>query len=374
MVIDSLIKHIEEWAPPGVAWDRDNTGLLAGSRKDEIKNVFICLELNGQALKEAVRKNCNFIFTHHPFIFNPLKNLDFDKNPKALIIKKLIEKNISLYSAHTNLDYTKEGVSFALADKLKLTGVEFLKPLNQNQFKLVVFVPGNNIDKVSEAVYNSGGGRIGEYKNCSFRSKGEGTFFGSEKTNPAAGRKNNYETVDEIRIEFIVDSWNINKTVDAMIKAHPYEEPAFDIYPLKNENRNYGEGVTGFLKTKMPEKEFIRFVCKSLGAEGLRHTELRGKTISKVALCGGAGSDLLNTAVSSGADAFITADIKYHTFLEAGGKILLIDAGHYETEIHSLSVVKKKIEKFFSSEKEKIKVNLFSGSTNNIKFYKQKEY
>ncbi len=374
MVIDKLIKHIEEWAPPGVAWDKDNVGLLVGSGGNGIKNIFLCLELNERALKEAIKKNCNFIFTHHPFIFNPIKKLNTQKDSKAALIELLIKNNITLYSAHTNLDYSKEGVSFQLAYALKLENVKFLNNFESNQFKVVVFVPEQNLSEVSEAIFNSGGGIIGEYNNCSYRVQGKGTFKGSDNSSPVIGRKNVFEKVDEIRLEVTVNSWSLNKVINAMLKAHPYEEPAYDIYPLKNVNKNFGEGAIGTLKKEMGEDEFIKFACSSLKADGVRFSRGINKKINRVAVCGGAGPDLINKAISAGADAFITADIKYHSFQDAENKILLIDAGHYETEIHSLNAVKKKIEACFSAEKEKIKVNIYSGSTNPVKFYKQKEY
>lgn len=374
MVIDKLIKNIEEWAPPGAAWDRDNVGLLVGSGENEIKNVFLCLELNEQALKEAVKKNCNFIFTHHPFIFNPIKKLDFQKDSKAALIEKLIKNNISLYAAHTNFDFSYGGVSFQLAEALNLQNVKFLNKFEANQFKLVVFVPEKNAAEVSQAVFNAGGGIIGQYSECSFRLNGKGTFKGSLKSSPAVGKKNVSEKIDETRLEFTINSWNLSKAINALLRVHPYEEPAYDVYPLKNSNVNFGEGTIGTLKKEMSEDEFIRFTCKSLNLPGIRYTKGNRKKIYTVALCGGAGSDLINKAISSGADAFITADIKYHAFLDAENKILLIDAGHYETEIGSLNAVKERFENFFAAGKEKIKVNIFSGSTNPVKFYKHKEH
>ena len=373
MVIDKLIRHIEEWAPPGVAWDRDNVGLLVGSGANEIRNVFLCLELNDEALKEALRKNCNFIFTHHPLIFNPIKKLNFQNNSQAVLIQKLIKNDISLYSAHTNLDFVNDGVSFRLAETLKLNNINFLKKFDSNQFKLIVFVPQSNMAEVSEAVFNAGGGIIGQYNDCSFRINGQGTFRGSAESNPAIGKKNVFENVDEARLEFTVNAWNLDKAINAMLKVHPYEEPAYDIYELKNRSTNFGEGAIGLLKKEMKEDDFIKFVTKSLNAEGIRFSKGKKKLISKVAVCGGSGADLMKAAIAAGADAFITADIKYHSFQDAENRILLIDAGHYETEIHSLDTVKEKFEKYFSAEKERIKVNLFTGSTNPIRFYKQKE-
>ncbi len=370
MTAGDLIKYLEDWAPPGAAWERDNVGLQIGSRRQKLKNIMLCLELDDDVLKEALQKKCNFIFTHHPLIFTPLKRLDTEKDPNAILIEKIIKNNITIYSAHTNLDFTKDGVSFELAKALKLKKISFLKNEESNQFKVVVFVPHESLDKLAKSVFNAGGGIIGEYENCSFRSSGEGTFKGSEKSSPSVGKKERFEKVNEVRLEFIVDLWKLDKVIDALIEAHPYEEPAYDIYPLKNKNVNYGSGAIGLLEKEIDEKEFLRYVGKSLKAKGLKYCEGKGSPIRKVAVCGGAGSDLLVEAISNGADAFVTSDVKYHTYHYAQRKILLIDAGHYETEIISLNMVKQKLNNFFSN-KEKIKVFKYSGITNPVKFLKQ---
>lgn len=368
MNVGELIKQIEDWAPPGAAWEKDNVGLQVGSRGDKLKNILLCLELDEEVLKEAIKKKCNLIFTHHPLIFNPIKNLDFEKSKQAKLIQHLIKQNISLYSAHTNLDFTRDGVSFELAKSLKLKNVTFLEHEEANQFKIVIFVPAANVEELSEALFSAGGGVIGNYEKCSFRISGEGTFKGNEDSNPVVGKKGNTEKVEELRLELIVDSWNLGKIINAIKKYHPYEEPAYDIYPLKNKNTNFGAGAIGELEKELSEKEFLNFVSKSLKIGRLKYCNGSGKKIKKVAVCGGSGSELLSRAINSGADAFITADIKYHAYHDAEGKILLIDAGHYETEIGSLNIVKKRIEKILSG-KDYIKVFKFSGSTNPVKFY-----
>lgn len=370
MTVYDLIKHIEDWAPPGAAWKKDNVGLQIGDGGSKVTNVLLALEVNLKVLQEAVKKNCNFIFTHHPFLFKPLKRLDFRNDAKAQIIKEAAANNITIFSAHTNLDFTAEGVSFELAKKLKLKNIEFLLNQESNQYKLIVFVPHNSLQKVSDAVFNAGAGIIGEYGKCSYRTEGEGTFEGSGNTNPAVGKKENFETVKEVRLEVLVDSWKINKVINEMISAHPYEEPAYDIYPLANRNVNYGMGTIGELENSLSKKDFLEHVIKSLNAKNLRYTNGKKNSIKRVAVCGGSGSELVNTAISLNADAFVTADIKYHTFQDAENKILLIDAGHYETEIHSLNVVKRKIEKLIKERSNNIKVYNYAGNTNPVNFYK----
>lgn len=372
MIVSELTKYLEDWAPPGAAWDKDNIGLQVGSDSGKIKNILLALELNYEVLDEALKKNCNLIFTHHPLIFNPLKKIDTQKDSKAQLISQLIKNDITLYSAHTNLDFTKDGVSFELARVLKLKKVKFLKHEESNQYKIVVFVPEENLENLSKSIFDAGGGIIGEYENCSFQLKGEGTFKGSEKSNPTIGKKENFEKVNEVRLEVLVDNWKLNKVISAIIKNHPYEEPAYDVYPLKNKNINYGAGAVGELENEMGLKEFLQHVQKSLKLTNFRYVKGKANRIKKVAVCGGSGSDLLPNAIDANADAFITADIKYHTFQDAENKILFIDAGHYETEIFALNVVEKKIKKYLEEKLEdNIDVFKFSGSTNPIKFYKQ---
>ena len=366
MRCDKIIKIIEDWAPKSIAWEKDNVGLQVGSLRREIKNILLCLDVDENVIDEASRKKCNLIISHHPLLFRSLKKLDVGNDKKSRIIEKLIKKNITLYSAHTNLDFTKDGVSFQLANRLKLVNQKFMINLSSNQNKLSIFVPSSHADKVAEAIHNAGAGIIGEYTNCSFRTNGTGTFKGSEKSNPNLGIKGKIEHVEEIKIEVLVDSFNLQKVIAEMKKAHPYEEVAFDVYPLANSNVNYGMGVIGELNKELSEKDFLKHVSKSLRIKNLRFTKGLKDKIKRVAVCGGSGSDLLDTAIQNNADAFVTADVKYHTFQDAEKEILLVDAGHFETEIPVLDELKKRFEKSIT---DKIKVYKYSGSTNPIVFY-----
>lgn len=362
-----IFRFIEEWAPKGIAWEKDNVGLQVGSNDNAVKNILLSLDLNEKVVEEAVRKKCNLIISHHPLLFRPLQKIDIQSDKTSKIIAKLLKQNITLYSAHTNLDFTKDGVSFKLAEKLKLSKLNFLQNLNSNQFKLSVFVPFTHIEQVAEAIFNAGGGVIGEYTNCSFRTIGTGTFRGTEKSNPRLGNKMNLEYVDEIKLEVLIDSFNSPKVISAMINAHPYEEVAYDLYPLANDNVNYGMGVLGYLDKSMTESEFLDYVSKSLKIKNFRYAKGKNSKIRKVAVCGGSGSDLFLTAINKKADAFITSDIKYHTFGDAENRILLVDAGHYETEIPSLDELEKRLKRFLSN--KKVKVFKYTGITNPVKFF-----
>jgi len=368
MICKDVIYYLENWAPEGIAWDRDNVGLQVGAANRRLKNILLSLDLTSNVIDEAINKNCNLIITHHPLLFYPLHKIDTENNQTSKMVVQLIKNNITLYSTHTNLDAAKGGVSFQLANKLNLQNLSFLKNLAGNQVKLVVFVPANNINSVADAIHNQGGGIIGEYSHCSFRTTGTGTFLGSVSANPTTATKGKFEKVDEIKLEVLIDSFKLSKVISAMNNAHPYEEVAYDLYPLKNENVNYGIGVLGELSTLMTVKDFLKHVTTSLKTKNLRYTNGKKQRIKKVAVCGGSGSELIPDALNNQVDAYVTADIKYHSFQDAEGKLLLIDAGHYETEIFCIDEIQKRLRKFLINN-SKTKVFKFRGSTNPVIFF-----
>ena len=367
MTCNDIIKNIEYWAPRETAWKKDNVGLQAGAPNRKVSNILLSLEVTSRVVEEALKKNCNLIITHHPFIFTPIKQLNFSNDKNSIILQTLIKNDISLYSAHTNLDFTKDGVSFMLAKKIGLKKINFLKKLKSNQYKLYVNVPIDAVDKVADAIFEAGGGVIGEYSGCSFRQKGEGTFYGSALSNPMVGKKEIFERVDEVKLEIIVDAWKINSAIKALKTAHPYEEPAFDVVPLENENINFGAGAVGEFETPIKVDDFFSLLKKNLELKNFRYSKSKKLKIKKVAVCGGSGGDLLNEAINWGADAFVTADVKYHTFHDAESKIYLIDAGHYETEIHVMTEVERRLK--ILTKDSGIKIFKYTGNTNPILFY-----
>lgn len=368
MICKKIIDYLEDWAPKETAWKNDNAGLQVGRSNKKLKNIMLSLELTSDVLNQAIKKNCNLVITHHPLIFQPLKNLNFNSNQSANLIEKLIKFDITYYAVHTNLDFTKYGVSFQLAKKIGLKNITFLKNLQANQYKLVVFVPKSHVEKVADAIFNAGGGIIGEYSNCSFRTSGEGTFLGSHLSHPAVGLKNINEKVDEIRLEILINEWKLNEVLNALKKTHPYEEPAFDVYRLENKNVNFGAGAIGIYTEALSQDEFLHQISQKLRIKNYRFVSGASNKIRTVAVCGGSGADLISEAIFARADAFITADLKYHTFQSAAGKILLIDAGHYETEIPVLDELQKRL-RMVIGKKERIKVLKFNGSTNPINIY-----
>lgn len=360
-----IFNFIENWAPKEVAWQKDNVGLQVGSKNESVKNILISLEITGDVVKQAINKKCNLIITHHPFLFHSLKKIDSNSS-QGKIITDLIKNNITVYSAHTNLDFTLGGVSFILAEKLDLKNISFLINEENKLLKLSVFVPKTHYNEVLNAMFKAGAGKISEYDNCSFRVEGTGTFRGSEKSNPSIGKPGSFEEVEEYKIEVILNQWMLSGVLKVMKEAHPYEEVAYDVYSLQNEHTSYGAGAIGTLEKPLTTEQFLKHICSSLNIKNFRYTNGNKKLIQKVAVCGGSGSELLNAALNKNADAYITADIKYHTFHDAWNNILLIDAGHYETERFIIDEIQKKLTKFI---KNNINVYKYNGSTNPVRFF-----
>jgi len=369
MRVEQVARFLDEWAPKFIQWERDNTGLLVGDSRQKVTGVLVCLDVTGEALEQAQKLRCNLVISHHPLIFSPMKKITPETDRTSKLVTTLIKNDISLLSYHTNLDFTHNGVNHQLAQKLELTDHAYLVPISGKRYKLVVFTPENSLDKVSEAIFSAGGGVIGEYSKCSYRSKGTGTFIGSDQSNPAVGAKEKFEAVEETRLEVVINEANLGKSVKAMLAAHPYEEPAYDIYPLKNAETNYGMGVTGTLPRQMTEHEFLQFVATKLGTGFLRHSAPTGKKVKKIAVFGGSASEYLSDAIAAGCDAFVTSDIRYHSFQDAEGKILFVDAGHFETEVLVLQEVKKRLEGFFTSISEETSVFIYDGSANPVNYF-----
>jgi dinuclear metal center YbgI/SA1388 family protein len=367
MTCREIFKYIENWAPKEIAWNKDNTGLQVGSAERKVKNILLSLDLNMNVVNETIKKDCNLIITHHPLLFNPLRKIDTGRDKNSQLIEKLLKHNITLFSAHTNLDFTKDGVSFQLAKALRLNNIRFLTSLKSIQYKLVIFVPDSHLEKVANTIFENGGGVIGEYSHCSFRTGGKGTFRGSEKSSPSIGKKLNYEKVDEIKLEVLIDPWKLEKILSAVRKVHPYDEIAYDVYPLNNVHTNYGAGAMGEINHPMNKVEFLDYASQCLKIKNFRYTNGNGNKIKTIALCGGSGSDFIPDAINQGADTYITADIKYHTFLDTEDKLLLIDAGHFETEIFLLNELNRRLNSLIKE--NKIRVFKYSKNANPINFY-----
>lgn len=331
MTIQDIISEIELFAPLAYQEDYDNCGLLTGDKNIQANGVLLTLDCIESVVDEAIENKCNLIITHHPIIFSGLKKITGSNYIERTIIKA-IKNNIAIYAAHTNIDNVKNGVNFKIAEKLGLKNLRILLPKINLLKKLVTYVPLSHHQKVLDALFAGGCGNIGNYDSCSFNIEGTGTFKGNEFSNPFLGEPDKLSKEKEIRIETIYESGKEKAVLEALLSSHPYEEVAFDTYCLTNKLNNAGSGLIGELENALDEDAFLKLVKDSLKTQCLKYTQKRGKAVKKVAVCGGSGSFLLKNAINSQADAFITSDFKYHQFFDADQKLLLIDAGHYETE------------------------------------------
>ncbi|HYG38847.1 MAG TPA: Nif3-like dinuclear metal center hexameric protein [Cytophagales bacterium] len=362
--IKEITNHLESIAPLAYQESYDNSGLLYDSGEKEVKGILISLDCTEQVVEEAIQRNCNLIISHHPIIFKGLKKI-IGKNYVERTILKAIKNGISLYAIHTNLDNVANGVSFKIAEKLKLENVKVLETKSQLIQKLVTFVPEVHREKVMNALFEAGAGKIGNYSDCSYISEGTGTFKPNQKADPFIGESGKMEFVRENRIEVIYPAHLSSTIIQSLLSSHPYETPAYDIYTLQNEHIEVGSGAIGTLAEKMSEPDFFNYLKQSMNLKCIRHTPFLGREISKVAVCGGAGSFLLNKAIREKADVFITADFKYHEFFDSETKIIIADVGHYESEVFTKDLIFDILNKKFSN----IATLLSNTNTNPVQYF-----
>ena len=349
MKIKDIAQIIESVAPLAYQESYDNAGLIIGHPNDEISGILITLDVTEDVIDEAIAKKLNLIIAHHPVIFSGLKKLN-DRNLTERCVVKAIRNEIAIYAAHTNLDSVFGGVNSKICEKLGLQNCRILAPVNDFLKKLVTFAPTADAEKVRHALFAAGAGTIGNYDSCSYNLDGTGTFRGNEHTNPYAGQKNELHFEAETRIETIFPKHLQSKVIRALLEAHPYEEVAYDIYPLDNEFPQAGIGMVGELPEPMDESEFLLKLKDTFGCKVVRHTQLLGKPIRKIAVCGGSGASYLGRAKAEKADIFVSGDFKYHQFFEAENKMVIADIGHFESEQFTKEVfyelLTKKLPKF----------------------------
>lgn len=363
MKVREILNVIDQSAPRELQESYDNSGILTGDINAELDQMLVCLDITEEVISEAIEKGIKLVVSHHPLIFQGIKNLN-PTNPINRILISAIKNDIVLFSAHTNLDKVNPGVSFALADKIGLVDQAVLVPESGSFLKLITFIPKDSVDTVSKALFDAGAGKIGNYDSCSYRLDGEGTFRALEGANPHVGEVNVVHTEPEIRFEAIVPRYLKSKVLRALIESHPYEEVAFDLIALENSNMYEGLGVVGKLSKPMAQNEFLNYLKDSLTLNCIRHTSISDQLVSTVAVCGGSGSEFLKNAKSSGAQVYVSADFKYHQFFDANSEILIADIGHYESEIFSLEVIKEIVTKNFPN----FAVHLSKVNTNPIKY------
>jgi len=338
MILKDLSSYLDSEVPLSFQENYDNSGLQIGLPGNEITSALITLDITEEVTDEAIEKGCDVIVSHHPLIFNGLKHITGNSITER-IVYKAIKNNLAIYSSHTNLDMIAGGVSRKMAEKMNLQKVRILSPKANNLLKLVTYIPESHIEEIRNEIFRAGAGVLGNYDRCSFASAGTGSYRGNENTNPFAGEKGEMHFEKEIRFETVMLSHLKDKVISALLKVHPYEEVAYDIFPLANRNDYAGLGCVGELPEGMEELDFLKYVSEVFNANGLRYTRTNGRKIKQVALCGGSGISLLQDAFTGNADVFITADIKYHNFFEADNKILLVDIGHYESEKFSTEIL-----------------------------------
>ncbi len=349
MLLKEFISVLEGIAPFSIQESYDNSGIQLGLPQQNVERGLVCLDVTPAVLQEAIKKECDLIVCHHPLIFKGVTSIT-GKNDTEAIIMEAIKRDIAIVAIHTNLDKIHDGVNHELGERLGLQNMRILQPEADLLKKLVTFCPTARAEQVRAALFAAGAGVIGNYDCCSFNSDGNGTFRAGEGSKPFTGALNELHYEPEVRIETIFPAYVQPMVLKALTDSHPYEEVAYDIYPLENAFDKVGSGMIGKLEAPMQAKDFLAQVKMNLNVPFLRHSAITHPEIQSVAICGGSGSFLLQQAIKAGAQVFVTADVKYHQFFDAENKVLLVDAGHYETEQYTKNLlhkmVKKKMPKF----------------------------
>ncbi len=363
MKIKEIVCALEQFAPLPLQDGFDNAGLQIGLTDAEAAGALLCLDVTEAVLDEAIALGFNLVISHHPLIFKGYKSIT-GKDYVERCILKAIKNDIVIYSAHTNLDNVQGGVNFKIAEKIGLKNIRILEPRENCLMKLVTFVPFAQADAVRQALFSVGCGNVGNYDSCSYNLNGEGTFRAKEGTHPFCGTIGELHREGEVRIETILPSFKKAEAIKALLMAHPYEEPVFDLYPLQNDWKQAGAGVVGELEESETELDFLRRIKRTFEVSCLRHNKLTGREVQKVALCGGAGAFLLPQAIQAGADVFITGEIKYHDYFGHEGNILMAEIGHYESEQYTKEIFYSIIRDLFPN----FALQLSKVNTNPIKY------
>ncbi len=363
VTVNDICVALEEIAPLALQENYDNAGLQIGNPNMEVKGVLLCIDITEEVLYEAIEKDCNMVVSHHPLIFGGLRSITA-KTAIERCVNFSILNGIAVYACHTNIDIISEGVSKRMAQKLGIEKCSVLDPKTDMLLKLVVYVPLNFADKVRDAIFEAGAGRIGNYDCCSYNSEGKGSFRAKTGSNPFVGEHDKIHFENEIRIEAIIPAYLKTKVTKAILATHPYEEPAFDFILLKNNWNTVGFGIIGELATSVEEKEFLLKIKEKFNLTMVKYSGLTGKKIQKIAVCGGSGASLLKKAMDQRADVYISADFKYHDFFLAENKIIIVDIGHFESEQFTKEIFFEQLTEKFP----KFAVHFSEVNTNPINF------
>jgi dinuclear metal center YbgI/SA1388 family protein len=347
MKIHDITHYLEVFAPSAYQEDYDNSGLLT-SHENDITGILVSLDCTEAVIEEAIARGCNLVVAHHPIVFKGLKRFT-GKNYVERTLMKALKNDIAIYAIHTNLDNVPNGVNAKISGVLGLKNTRILSSKSGLLSKLSTFVPKDSAENLRNALFAAGAGHIGNYDECSFNVEGMGTFRAGEGTNPLIGKHNEQHQELETKIEVVFPSYLKNSLVKALKLAHPYEEVAYDIVTLANENQYIGSGMVGELEVAEPMVDFLNRVKQSFGAGVIRYAGPNKAEIKKVAVCGGSGFFLLPAAIAAGAEIFITGDVKYHEFFDAEDKIVLADIGHFESEQFTIDLLVEELKKKFTT-------------------------
>jgi dinuclear metal center YbgI/SA1388 family protein len=332
MKIKDILKELETLAPLPLQESFDNAGVQAGDVEQEAVGALLCLDVTEVVVNEAIEKGCNLIISHHPLVFKPFKSLTGRTYVERCLIKAC-KHDLVIYAAHTNLDNAFGGVNYRLAEHIGLRRVRTLSPQKNALLKLAVFVPEVHAEVVRNALFDAGAGHIGHYDKCSFNVTGEGTFCAGKNTRPFCGETGKLHYEKEVRMEMILPAFRKSAVTCALLSAHPYEEPAFDFYPLDNVWNASGSGIIGELPESEKAADFLLRIKNTFRTVCVKHSAFTEELVCKIAVCGGSGAFLIPEAIAAGADVFVTGEAKYNDFLDVENKLLLAVIGHYETEI-----------------------------------------
>ena len=363
MKIKEIVSALEMFAPLPLQDGFDNAGLQIGLTDAEATGALLCLDVTEAVIDEAIEKSCNLVISHHPLVFKGFKSLT-GRDYVERCVMKAIKHDIVVFSMHTNLDNAPQGVNYKIAGKIGMQNLQILEPKEDVLLKLVTFVPQEKADDVRKALFDAGCGCIGNYDACSYNLEGRGTFRAGEGTHPYCGTKGEFHVEPEVRIETILPAFRKERVVKALVAAHPYEEPAYDLYPLRNSWNQVGSGVVGELPEPEDERNFLLRVKELFNVGCVKHSRFGGRKIRKVALCGGAGAFLLPRALAGGADEFITGEVKYHDYFFYEDRILVAEIGHYESEQYTQEIFYSIIKDLFPV----LKVGMTSVNTNPINY------
>jgi dinuclear metal center YbgI/SA1388 family protein len=365
ILVDDILQALEAQAPFAYQEKYDNAGLLIGDKLMVATGILIALDCTESIIDEAISLQYNVIVCHHPIIFTGLKKLTGNNYVEKIVIKA-IKNNIAIIASHTNLDNMADGVNAKMAEKLGLKNCKILAPSADTIRKLVMYVPASVAEEVQQGMFETGAGHIGQYANCSFSSVGIGSFKALVGSHPVIGSAGGaQESVNEVKLEMIYHKHLETSILNKINSYNYYEEKAYEIFEIKNLNQSIGAGLIGDLPEALDQQSFLKTVKTTFAADCVRFTSSTKTKFQKIALCGGAGSFLLRHAIQSGADAFISADFKYHEFFDAEGKLMIADIGHYESEQYTSEIFYAYLQEKFTN----FAIQITGCNTNPVKYF-----